>query len=218
MGGKVKRDLKDKFSKDKKIILNFFNEAVKTYKTIPKVLGWGSRDSQESRFRVLSEIGDLNRKTVLDVGCGLGDLYEFLVRKKNLNLKRYAGIDINPLMIKKAKENFTQAEFQIMDLLKNPIQGRFDYVLASGLFGLKLPHWKDFTYMMLYHMYNISNIGIGINFLSCYSPFNKNSKCYYACPSKILSFICDNLSRRVVLRQDYKANDFTVYIYKDIYK
>ena len=140
MGGKVKRDLKDKFSKDKKIILNFFNEAVKTYKTIPKVLGWGSRDSQESRFRVLSEIGDLNRKTVLDVGCGLGDLYEFLVRKKNLNLKRYAGIDINPLMIKKAKENFTQAEFQIMDLLKNPIQGRFDYVLASGLFCLKLPH------------------------------------------------------------------------------
>ena len=39
-------------------------------------VGWGSVDSQEKRFRVLMEIGDLDNNSILDVGCGLGAFFD----------------------------------------------------------------------------------------------------------------------------------------------
>ena len=43
-----------------------------------KSLGWGSTESQEKRFKALSEVGIDNGDRVLDVGCGFGDLYFYL--------------------------------------------------------------------------------------------------------------------------------------------
>ncbi|NVL90353.1 MAG: hypothetical protein HWN69_05065, partial [Desulfobacterales bacterium] len=43
-----------------------------------EMVGWGSEESQKCRFGVLCQLDDLSGKSVLDVGCGLGDLYGYL--------------------------------------------------------------------------------------------------------------------------------------------
>ena len=43
-----------------------------------RILDWASPQSQEARFQVLADEVPLAGKTLLDVGCGLGDLYGFL--------------------------------------------------------------------------------------------------------------------------------------------
>ena len=203
-----------KFDKNKKIIISHFDNTIKEYKKGVKVVGWGSKKSQEIRFKILSEIGNLNGKTVLDVGCGLGDFYRFLKNDKKITLRKYVGIDINPLMISIAKKKYPGVEFRVVDLLKNNFRGFFDYILASGLFGLKISRWEAFSYKVLIKMYKISKIGIGANFLSAFTPFKKDRKSYYANPFQISNFIRKNLSDKFALRHDYKSNDFTVYIYK----
>ena len=199
----------------KGIILDHFNQTLKEHGQGPQAVSYGSEQSQQVRFAVLSEIGNLDQSSILDVGCGLGDLYHFLALKEKLQLNRYLGVDINPLMIQKAQQRYPQAEFALRDLLESPLQEGFDYVLACGIFNLWVPDWEQFTSQTLSRMYALCRIGVGVNFLSRFSPFNKDKLSYYADPAKILDFICSNLSPNIVLRQDYKANDFTVYIYKD---
>lgn len=214
MGNKI-TNIMNKFNKDKKIILDHFNKTIKKHEKGAKAVSWGSKDSQFIRFKILSEIGDLNNKTILDVGCGLGDFYGFLTKDKNLKLKGYLGIDITRSMIAKARKKYPKAKFEIRDLLEELPEEPFDYVFESGIFNLKSPNWEKFTYAMLKKMYKISKIGVGVNFLSTWTPFKRDNTSAYADPCKILKFIHSHLTSRVILRQDYRPNDFTIFLYKD---
>ena len=168
-----------------------------------KDLGWGSVESQVKRFKILSEIGDLTGKSVLDVGCGFGDLYDYLKYK----ISYYVGIDINPKQIEEAKKRYP-VEFHIGKIDK--VMGHFDYVFASGIFNLE--KWKG-TNETIQRMFELSDIGIGFNMLSDKADFfNKGET--YTNPGEMLEF-CLKLSRKVVLRHDYMTHDFTVYIYKE---
>ena len=204
----------EKFDKNKRFIINYYNKTINKYKKGTKVVGWGSKKSQQIRFQILSEIGNLNGKSVLDVGCGLGDLYRFLEKNKKIRLKKYVGIDINPLMIAEAMKRYPGIEFRVVDLLKNNFKESFDYVLASGLFGIKIPNWEKVSYKLLGKLYKISKIGVGVNFLSTLTPFKKDKMSYRTDPAEILNFIYNDINQKFVLRHDYKPNDFTIYIYK----
>jgi len=52
-----------------------------------------------------------------------------------------------------------------------------------------------------------------VNFLSTHSKTRTGS--HYVDPVEMLDWVCRNLSKKVVLRQDYKENDFSIIIYRD---
>lgn len=203
------------FEKEKKIIIDHFKQALKKYKRGPMAISWGSRKSQIVRFEALYKIGDLNGKTVLDLGCGFGDFYEFLTKKKKVKLKKYLGIDMNPLIISEAKKKYPKEEFITGNLLENPPKESFDYVFESGIFNIKVPNLENLIKKTLVQMYGICKLGVGVNFLSSFTPFKKDKKSYYVNPFKMSDFIQKNLSSKFVLKHDYKPNDFTVFFYKD---
>lgn len=194
---------------DKKAIINRYNERLKIYGYDQRALGW-FKGRQPLRFKVLSEIGDLNKCSILDVGCGFGDLYGFLI-KSNLNIE-YTGVDINPDLTKIAKEIYPDAHFEVKDIEQENINDNFDWVFASGLFEFKV-HDDEYVQKMLKRMFEISNKGIAADFLSNYVDF-KNEDAYYASPEEIFSF-CKILSKRVTIRHDYMPFEFCVYVYKD---
>lgn len=208
----------NKISNDERIISDYFNKIIKKYKVGPKAVGYGSRNSQIVRFEALSQIGNLNGKSILDVGCGFGDFYGFLINNKKLKLKKYLGIDTNPNMILAAKKKYPKAEFIVGDLMEKLPKESFDYVLESGIFNIEIPNWKKFTYKVLVRMYGMSRIGMGINFLSSLSPFKKEKNSHYVNPCEMLEFIFTKFTSKVVFRHDYKLNDFTIFAYKDSLK
>ena len=85
-----------------KIVLNYYDKLNKIKCENFKKVGWGSLESQTLRFKILTEIGLINKKSILDVGCGVGDLYGWLL-KNNYTLA-YEGLDINPNLIESAKK------------------------------------------------------------------------------------------------------------------
>lgn len=201
------------FEPDKRINLSYFSNKFNEYGQNVQALGWNSHASQQERFKVLCEIGNLNGKSILDIGCGFGDLYLFL-KEQGIHPKRYIGIDMNPQMIATAKSRIPEAIFKIGDLPDSNLEERYDYVVASGIFSLETPNWEVIVAKIISKMYRLSRIGVGVNFLSSFTTGKKFADKHYAHPADMLNLIFPNLSTRVVLRHDYRPNDFTVYIYK----
>ena len=192
-------------------IVNFYDKNVKQFKDNIKSVGWGSKASQEKRFLVFSCIDKLEKKSILDVGCGIGDFYGWL--KERYKKREYTGIDITPSMVEFASKKYPEIEFKVMNILDmtetTPV---CDYAFASGIFNLRIPQHELFLKSTIQKMFLLSREGIAFNIMSTKADFFEKKE-YYADPGKMLNF-CLDLSRRVVLRHDYMPHDFTVYVYK----
>jgi 2-polyprenyl-3-methyl-5-hydroxy-6-metoxy-1,4-benzoquinol methylase len=69
-------------STDSQRILHFYKDSLAEYGSHDaRSVHWSDPQGQEIRFRVLSQIANLNGQNVLDVGCGLGDLLTFFEKK-----------------------------------------------------------------------------------------------------------------------------------------
>ena len=177
-------------------------------------VGWGSSESQKKRFEVLSEIGNLNNCSILDIGCGTGAFYKHLDNLyHDIN---YTGIDINENMVKIAKQTFPETTFFCIDILnkvENEIKNRkFDYIFLSGVLNLSINNHEAMVSDMMKKMFDLSIKGIALNFLSMHADFFSAGECYLN-PEKILSAAL-MIDRKVTLRHDYMPHDFTVYIFK----
>lgn len=190
-------------------LIERYNERLKKYGYDPRTLGW-LKGRQPIRFKILSEIGDLSNCSILDVGCGFGDLYGFLM-KKGLTIE-YTGVDINPNLIEIARNIYPHAQFEVKDFLEGN-KGEFDWVFSSGFFNFRLPDNKSFIRTMLKKMFEMCKKGIAADFLSSYVEF-RNEDAYYTCPEDVFTF-CRTLSRRVTLRHDYMPFEFCIYVYRN---
>jgi 2-polyprenyl-3-methyl-5-hydroxy-6-metoxy-1,4-benzoquinol methylase len=94
--------------RDRAEVSHFFNESLRQYGYDPQSLGW-IPGTQEARFRVLTAIGDLEGCSVLDVGCGFGDLYEYLCRN-GVNVD-YTGVDLSPDLLEIARQRHPDVRF-----------------------------------------------------------------------------------------------------------
>jgi len=99
----------------------------------------GFSHSHLEKPAMYSQLGNIKEKTVLCLGCGAG---EECAHIKSLGVKKVIGIDISKSLIKKAKENYPELEFYVMDMenLKFP-KYSFDLVYSS----LVLHYVKDWT-------------------------------------------------------------------------
>ena len=127
---------------DKERIIKRYNERFEKYGADIRTLAVGNMERQIVRYEVLSQIGDLNNCSVLDVGCGFGDFYGFLL-SKGLRVK-YTGYDMNPNLIEVAKIKYPSAKFEIKDFFSEDVNEEFDYVVSSSAFNNKLQHMDNY--------------------------------------------------------------------------
>ncbi len=196
--------------KSKSTTLNFYNKLLKKYGYSPKSVGWGSKKGKQSlRFEILCQIGNLDNSSILDVGCGFGDLFGYLNTKK-INV-RYHGVDINSNLIKIGKTIYPNANLKVFDIDNEKISKKFDWVFFSGISskGCTYPYIKK----MMKKMFDLSKKGIAMNFVGGIIDF-KTPDLFYSDPGKIYS-ITKTLSNRVTIRHDYAPYEFTTYVYKN---
>ena len=94
--------------------------------------GWSSVESQYLRFDYLCRDFDLNGKSILDVGCGKGDLVIYL-KDKGINFSQYTGIDIAHKMISHCDDTIkdVRTNFKQGTIFDTPIKS-VDVALLSG--------------------------------------------------------------------------------------
>jgi len=183
------------------------------------VLDWAGPDTQIARFEVLIQNVDLAGLSLLDVGCGLGDLAGFL-RRRNLPV-HYTGVDVIEEMLARARQEHPQERFVCADVFTdsdsfvsatgdNPLQGEtFDVVFCSGTLNLNLGNNLEFLPFALRQMKRYAQKYLAVNFLRARDPFHDPVYFYYR-PTDVQAAL-DTIAgiRRVEIIDNYLPNDFT---------
>ena len=193
-------------------VIEYYTRRLQQYGPEPRAVDWGSPQSQVLRFSVLCEIGSLAGASILDVGCGLGDLYGYL-RTAGINVD-YTGYDITPALLEAARRRFPEGRFlerNIADLPEADLEPGWDYVIASGIFYLRQQDPDAYLREMVGRLSRLARRGVAFNTLSARAS-ERSAGEYYADPIMVVG-ACLDLTPRVVLRHDYMPHDFTVYLY-----
>jgi SAM-dependent methyltransferase len=205
-----------------KLIEKYYNFHLKKYKNGPRAVNWSSRKTQIIRFNKIYEAGNFNNKKIHDVGCGLSHFYEFL---KNKKIKfRYIGSDISAEMIRGAKNRSMDAKINLYKINLLKLNNRrllkklsADFVIANGLFTVKVnlsnKYWWSYIKKMLKKMFYITKECLIFNLMKNNVDY-KDSHLYYQSIDPLLKFIERNLSKKVIIKQDYPLYEFMVYVYK----
>jgi SAM-dependent methyltransferase len=195
---------------NQQVVRDFFQLHVQLYGDDWRALGWQSHYTQQRRFAVLADIGPLAHKRVLDVGCGLGHLYEYL-QTQGIPVT-YTGYDLLPDMIKRARQRFPEVHFEVRDVLQGLGEERFDYILSSGAFNVNFGDNIRAVQQVLRDMAQHCTKGVAINFLKRTVDASDDPIFQYYHPQEMLAF-CQTLCPRVRLHEGYLYNDFTLYLY-----
>jgi SAM-dependent methyltransferase len=191
-------------------IVRYYTGRLASYGTGIQAVDWGSPASQELRFDVLCEVGPLDGASLLDVGCGIGDLFAYLKRRHPT--VAYTGVDLVPAMIDAARLRHPSGHWLVRDILADADADRFDYVVASGIFYLRRTAPLDFLDHTVRRMFALCRRAAVFNTLSARAATHDPDE-FHADPGEVLAR-CLAITPRVVLRHDYMSHDFTVYLYK----
>jgi len=195
-------------------INSFYSERYKEYGYSPKSLGW-DKGKQNVRFDILTSQYDFQGKSLLDIGCGFGDLSMYLDRK--YTSYKYFGIDLLKDFIREARERNSQyyKRFENADILDFTPRQNYDFAVASGTFNLSLQDIDNYEYLNLVFekTFAICNDGFAFDFLSDKVDYQLNDSFHYA-PEKVLE-LAYKYSRNIVLRNDYMPFEFAIFLFKD---
>src|SRR5579872_305249 len=195
---------------DHQRLIDFYKESLRRNRSNnSKAVHWSGPRDQLSRFNALCRISDLSGQGVLDVGCGLGDLYDFL--DKNFKGFNYLGIDIVPDMIENAQKNYPQAKFELADIY-NFLPGECDYVLASGSLTFNVSQGKAFYYQMIAQMYRVAKKGVAFNMLD-QKYYDPDQDFLLYSPEEVMP-VLENITKNYKIIFGYVPGDFTVHLLK----
>lgn len=194
-------------------ISKLYDGRLKRLGCTPATVGW-NRGKQWLRFEMLFKTFEIENSRILDIGCGLGDLVDFLYEKSEPF--KYTGIDLTKSFIEEAEKKHKQSNVRFIygDFLEE--KGlECDVAVCSGAFNYRLKDQSnlDVAFEAMKKAFDIADVGIAFNFLSKYVDYQVEEGYYYD-PADILNFSY-SLSRNVVLWSNYMPFEFTVAVLKD---
>jgi len=189
-----------------------YNDRYDLYGNNLKTVGWGTSEDQILRFEILFRGLNPKGKTILDVGCGLGDLIDYLDKVTNGDFY-YIGVDIAEKLITSAKEKYFRpnVKFYVGDVFLdvfNPV----DITVLSGALSFKTTGIEDYAYETMKRMFELSKEAACLNFLSKYVDFEAEKNQHYI--PEIMFMKAKEFTKRVVIYHDYPLYEFTIQLLK----
>ncbi len=204
-----------------KDILKYYEGLFGEYGIDERSLGW-TKNKQNIRFReIMKHVLEKNNGTpitLLDLGCGFGDLKTYIDERKHA--VDYFGLDIMPEFIEIAKKNHESVDqnFYLGEFLEWGKNRKWDWIVESGFFGHKLYQTEEETYEYIRRVMkkalDLCSVGICFDFLSDKVDYRTSENDFHASPEKILE-IAYSFSRNVMLDNSVMPFEFNITIWKN---
>ncbi len=206
-----------------KVLQNHYEKTLEEFGPNSKGMDWPNSEDLEKRFKVLTDLiyfTDTNNKkqSILDLGCGVGLLINFL-NNNGLNKKLiYTGADISSKMIFTAKELHPEYDFEVRDVLRSPFnENKFDYVIMNGLLTEKLDMTQsqmiEFAQNMIASSFKSCSKGIAFNVMSSHVDWKRDDLFHWELDD-IVEFMIKNCSRKIKIMMNYDLFEYTVHLFK----
>jgi SAM-dependent methyltransferase len=201
--------------KDKANVINRYTQKYSLYGHSQKSVGWGEKGRQELRFSVLSSLWDFKNASVLDIGAGFGDFYNFIGKD---NIAYYQGFDIVPVLVEKGNQLYgSNKNFKLTlgDFMEMPPEREYDIVIISGLFNFKLANNNNYSFINDVITKALANCSIGVaaNFITDRVDY-QDDVIFNSSPEKIIEIVLKH-TRNFLLRNDYMPFEFSIFLNKD---
>lgn len=191
-----------------------------------KGVDWTKEDQANIRYQVMidsiyfyEKSFKLSKKvSVLDFGCGLSHLYNYIL-KKNLKQIDYTGLEISEKFFNESKKKYPQNKYILGDILKEPsiLKINYDYIILNGVFTEKRNLTYDYMFEYLKKMISIifakSNKAVAFNVMSKHVDYEKDIL-FHLSIDDMANFLSKKISRNFIIRNDYGLYEYSVYIYK----
>lgn len=174
-------------------------------------LGYRTPESQQKRFESLCTWGDMTGCTVMDLGCGYGDLKPFLDTR--FTGVHYLGIDFLKEFVEGARARYGQApgtQFIEADFFTAGLP-EVDVVMASGSLNYRSQN-PAHPWEMIGRMWESAHKGVAFNLLNTANFPEHPLLCGYE-PEAVLTF-CRGLTSNTTLVSGYLPDDFTIFMYR----
>lgn len=185
-----------------------------------KGVDWPNLSDALKRYQIMLDLikfVDDDPKSILDFGCGASHFYEYL-QSNNRNDLRYIGLEISENFYNLSKLKYKNNEYIVGDILKNPeILPNVDYVVMNGVFTEKLDlsfeEMEKYFHEMINLVFSKTKYGIAFNLMSKSVDWERDDLFHYPM-DRLSNFLCRNISRNFIIRNDYGLYEYTVYIYR----
>ena len=199
-----------------KYLVDKYTKNILKFGYTPAGVFWNSEYNQIKRYQELMDlIPDQKEKiSLMDIGCGYGAFYQYLL-KMNLSRKIiYFGIDINKNLIAECKRNFPNIFFD-----NKPSNGiKVDYLLFSGTYNLAVINatnlWEKY---ILEDLYNYSKFGrktILLN-LQISDECKIVNNIYYTTRNRISQLLDKKFKNYKIVNSKYFSKDIIIQIFLD---
>lgn len=182
---------------------------------------WPNQEDVYKRYQVMLDIVkfDANTQpaTLLDFGCGTAHLLEY-AQKTGFDNLTYSGLDISPRFVAVGQKKFPQNQFYCVDVLEDKAAiPNFDYIVMNGVFTEKRElsfdeMWAYFTRLITI-VYEKCNKGFAFNVMSKNVDWERDDL-FHVSYDLLSDYLCKNLTRHHIIRNDYGLYEYTVYVLK----
>jgi SAM-dependent methyltransferase len=182
-------------------------------------VGWPKAEDAETRYRVMLAVirPQTPNPSILDFGCGAAHLYDYMQRNEIANFD-YTGLDISPDFIDLCQSKHPGVTFQCADVLVSPdLLPVTDYVIMNGIFTekreLSFESMLEYMQTTLKLIFSKVRIGIAFNVMSKQVDWERDD--LFHLPMDVLAnFLCRDVTRQFIFRNDYGLYEYTTYVYK----
>ena len=190
-----------------------YSERYRQFGYDPRTLGW-NKGRQQVRFAAILDVLGRDFASILDVGCGFGDLFGHLTA---LGWRgEYLGVDICPELLEEGRRLYGAqgAKFECLDLSAEPLDFRAEVAVAIGVFNHKLQgdNW-EFVRQMLRAMWERTSVAIAADFLSATAD-RPHEHLFHVDAGDVLKLGLE-FSKRTVLKHDYMPFEFCLTVWHD---
>lgn len=156
---------------------------------------------------------------LLDFGCGLSHMYDYLVRHNLQKNIEYSGLDISREFVKKSRKKYPANKYYCTDILAPGAKlPKFDFIVLNGVFtqkrNLKNEEMFSFLKEAVGYLFERTNHGIALNVMSGHVDF-KRQAAFHLGFDKLSDFLCRDVSRNFIHRHNYGLYEYTTYIYRE---